>query len=912
MLWLLLRRHLRTAWGTALVLAVVTVLGAGAATAATRAIGEMRSDQVTYATEQLSPQRRDVSSRSSVVPGGGLSATDAVMTEPGSEPTVPPEPRWDEFLDGMVALRDGLPHPLRDVLGEPSFAVSSREALTEQVPGSGIEKPQVVMRASARMTEDLRLVEGEWPAATPVVTGFNGPEGDEPVQVVLSRAGAETLGWELGGTYAVDVWKFPPLRVVGLTEPVDPDASTWYHQPFGRTAQLGMTPNGATIATAAVYVDPAMIGSLAFREAQTELWYPVTVEGLRSDDVGTLADQVRGFTHETLTVMPGDPVTLQARTALSDVLDALLRQRVTTDAILAVLVVGPLGALLAVVVLAARLVVERRRPALAVLLARGATGTRLRLLTAAEGLAVSLPAAIVGVLLGLLVRPGPLTGTQLLWAAAAALAPAVAAAAVTVPRSLRTERRDLAAGTGGRWRRTAELAVVGVAALSAALLARRGVVGGGGDGGVDPLVAATPLLVAAAAALVAVRAIPLLARGLERLLSRRRDLAPFLGAARATRAPAGGVVPALALVLAVSVGASSVVLLSTVDAGVSRQAHVGLGADLRVSGPALSEEAVTTLREVDGVAAVATASRVPETGHLTSPDGRSRSVQLVAVDAAQLAAVQAGVPDAPLATAALTRPAADGALPVLALRVPDVAAGTTGLVLDLQGESADVVVAGAPELVPGVIDAPSTLVIDAGVLAGPLDFATEPRTALLALDDDADPARVVAAVRDVLPGATVDDRTTVAAELLESPAAQGIATGARISVALAGVLVALTVALTLVLAAPDRERLLAVLRSMGVRRSESRGLVAWEVAPWALGALVVGALVGVAVPALLRARVDLTALTGGGPQPALTADPVLVAVGVAGFAATVVVGAVLATVAGRRGATPERLREAAE
>ncbi|MFF2452040.1 FtsX-like permease family protein, partial [Isoptericola sp. NPDC058082] len=421
MLWLLLRRHLRSAWGTALVLALVTVLAAGAATAATRAIAEMRSAQVTYATEQLSPQRRDVSSRASVVPGGGVSAADMVMTEPETAPAVPPEPTWDEFLAGMVRLRDGLPQPLRDVLGEPSFAVSSRETRTEQVPGSGIEVPQVVMRASARMSEDLRLVEGEWPVATPVRTTFNGPEGDEPVQVVLSRPAARTLGWELGGTYAVDVWKFPPLRVVGLTEPVDPDASTWYHQPFGRDAQLSVTPNGATIATAAVYVDPAMIGSLAFREVQTELWYPVAVEGIRSDDVAALAAQVRGLTHETLEVLPDDPVTLQARTALSDVLDELMSERVTTDALLAVLVVGPLGALGAVVVLAARLVVERRRSALAVLLARGATGTRLRLLTATEGLAVSLPAAVVGVLLGLLVRPGAVTGTQLLWAAAAAL-----------------------------------------------------------------------------------------------------------------------------------------------------------------------------------------------------------------------------------------------------------------------------------------------------------------------------------------------------------------------------------------------------------------------------------------------------------------------------------------------------------
>ncbi|MFD6179401.1 ABC transporter permease, partial [Isoptericola sp. NPDC060282] len=486
------------------------------------------------------------------------------------------------------------------------------------------------------------------------------------------------------------------------------------------------------------------------------------------------------------------------------------------------------------------------------------------------------------------------------------------AAAVTVPRSLRTERSDVRAATGGRWRRTVELSVLGVAALAVLLLLRRGVVGGAGAGGVDPLLAATPLLVAAAAALVAVRAIPWLARGLERLLSRRRDLVPFLGAARATRAPAGGVVPALALVLAVSVGASSAVVLTTIDEGVARQAQVRLGADLRVGGPLLSDDVLTTIRDVDGVAEVARATLLPEVGHLTWPDGRHRTVQVVAVDAAALATVQEGVPEAPPDVAALASPGADDTLPFLALRVPGVDAGTEGLELALRDETADVAPLGTAGRVPGVSDAPSTVVMDSGLLADPLDMETEPRSALLSLEDGADPARVAVALRAAVPELTVDDLRTETAEVLDSPAAQGITTAALVAVVLAGVLVALTVALTLVLAAPDRERLLGVLRSMGLRRSESRGLVAWEVAPWALGALLVGAAVGVGVPALLHATVDLTPLTGGGPQPELSVDPWLVAAGVAGFVVTVVVGASLAAVVGRRGATTERLREAAE
>ncbi|MFE7406068.1 FtsX-like permease family protein [Isoptericola sp. NPDC057559] len=912
MLWLLLRRHLRTAWGTALVLALVTLVAAGTATATARAIGEMRSEQVAYATDQLSTLRRDVVSRAGEVPATEQGPADFPAYEPDAEPQVPPEPAWDEFLAGMVRARDGLPDPLRGVLGEPSFTVTARKIETEHLPGSGIQTTQVFLRASARLQQDVRLVDGRWPRATPVLQGVNGPEGSRPVEVVVSTETADVLGWRLDGTYAAEVWKHPPLRVVGLYEPVDPASGTWDHQPFGRRAQLATTPDGSTIASAAAYVDPAMVGPLAWRYAQTTLWYPVSAEGVGSGDVAALTDQVRGLTHDTIEIVPGDRVVLQARTALSEVLDELLRERVTTDAVLAVLVVGPLGALGAVMVLAARLVVERRRAALAVLLARGATGARLRLLTAAEGFVVSLPAAALGVLLGLLVRPGAVTGTQVLLACAAALAPAVAAAAVTVPRSLRGERRDLTAATGRRWRRTAELVVVGLAALSVALLLRRGVVGGTGTGGVDPLLAAMPLLVSGAAALVAVRVIPFVARGLERLLARRRDLVPFLGAARATRAPAGGVVPALALVLAVAVGASSAVVLSTVDAGVERQARVQLGADLRVTGPAVTPDAVAAMRAVDGVAEVATVARVTDVGDLTWPDGHSRAVQLLAVDAAALARVQEGVPDAPDGLADLARPDADGALPMLAMTVPGATAGTGDLVLGLQDEQADAAVVGAPDLVPGLGDAPATVVVDSGLVAGSLGTATEARTALVALEAGASPDRVGAALRGVLPDATVDGTASATADLLDAPASQGIATAARVAVALAGVLVALTVAITLVLAAPDRERLLAVLRSMGLRRAEARGLVAWEVAPWALGALVVGVLVGAVVPALLRARVDLTSLTGGGPQPALAVDPVLVVAGLAGFVVTVVAGAALAAVVGRRAATTEQLREAAE
>ncbi|GAA1712678.1 hypothetical protein GCM10009809_06000 [Isoptericola hypogeus] len=924
MFGLLLRRHLRTAWGATLVLALVTLLTAAVATSAARAISDMRAKQVDHATAHLSPLVRDAVSRAATTPGAGEDLALSALGIGGSEqdtPAVPGEPDWAGFLDGMTALRDAQPEPLRSVLGEPDFVVDTEPFPVEIVPSGVVEESELVVRAAPRLREAMRLVDGAWPRATRVAVGPSGASSDEPVEIVLTPATSDTLAWRLGGTYRSESIAFPSLTVVGIVEPVDPGASRWHHQPFGLVPQVIADPERGDLGTSAVYTDPAMIAPLTTREgAQTVLWYPVSTASTGAGDVEALAAQVRGFTHASHEVVAGDDLRLRLRTQLADVLDDVLGERAGTDAILAVLVVGPLGAVGAVAVLAARLVVDRRRAALAVLLARGMTGLQVRGLMAAEGLAVSVPGAVAGLAVGLAVWPGGVTGLQVLLTAAAALAPALAAAAVTVPRGLRRERSDLTAPHAGRsrWRTTVDLAVVGLAALATALLLRRGVVAGG----VDPLLAATPLLVSVAATLLAVRATPFAARAAERVLARRRDLVPFLGAARATRAPAGGVVPALALVLSVGVATSSAVLLSTLDAGVERQASVELGADLRVTGPVVTPEALAALGEADGVAEVATVARLDDPGWVLGADdvaGSGQQVAVLAADAAALERVQAGVPDAPAGLGRLVDGpdvGAGGAVGAAVHDVEDVAAGAPGAAMDLVDERVELDVVARIGPIPGLGTDEPFVLVDAASAAGPLDVVPEPRTALVALADDVDPAAAARAVRAVvaqtLPGATVDDPATVTADVLASPASSGIAAGAAVAVAVAAVLSVTTVVLMLVLAAPDRERLLAVLRSMGLRRRETRGIVAWEVAPWAVVAIVVGAVLGVVVPALLLASVDLRPLTGGDVQPALTVDLVPLLAAAAGFGVVVALGVVVASALGRRAATADRLRAAAD
>jgi putative ABC transport system permease protein len=512
---LLLRRHLATVRGASLVLALAALLTAAGATVAVREIADLRTRQVDHTVQHLTPLVRDVVSVAGSVPGGAS------------------ESGWDDYLDGMSRFAATRPAPLRDVLGEPDFTAETRPVAMENVPSSGLQETSVVLRATPRLTRTFRLVDGAWPEATEITVTPAGPQGDEPVQVVVTADTARVLGWELGDVHASGVWQHPPLRLVGVVAPADPGADTWYHQPFGLRPQVVKDFLRGDLATAAAYTAPEMIGPLTARGAQTRLWYPVSTAGVGADDVQALAAQVRGMTHEPIEVVPGDPVQLQASTQLAEVLDEVVAERVGTDAVLAVLLVGPLGAVAAVMLLAARLVVERGRGTLAILRARGATTPQIRGLVALEGLAVSVPAAVAGTALGMVARPGPLTGTQVLLPAAAALTPAVAAATAELPRGLRGERTDLAGRRRPQQRAVAELLVVGLAVLAAVLLLRRGVV----TVGVDPLLAATPLLVSAAGTVLALRAVPVLAGALERVLARRRDLVAFLGAAATVISP---------------------------------------------------------------------------------------------------------------------------------------------------------------------------------------------------------------------------------------------------------------------------------------------------------------------------------------------------------------------------------------
>jgi putative ABC transport system permease protein len=366
----------------------------------------------------------------------------------------------------------------------------------------------------------------------------------------------------------------------------------------------------------------------------------------------------------------------------------------------------------------------------------------------------------------------------------------------------------------------------------------------------------------------------------------------------------------VALVLAVAIAATSAVLYSTVSGGVVREAWRATGADLRISGPLIEAPAAEQIAALDGVDAV---SPVAEVGDGVLRDqSASRRTEVYTADAAALATAQVDVAGAPATLGELTGTSApDGAVPVIltsAAAGPGVSAGSPGVTLVTQKGTVPVHVVDVVDELPGLPDGRSLVLADAGRLAESTGDNSFPRLALVGLADDADRAAVTAEISRLLPTAVVEDPDQEADELLAAPVSGGLAIAFVLAVLLAGLLCAAAVVMTLMLAAPARAKLLAVLQTLGLSSRQGRGLVGWEIGPWAVVALVVGAVLGVAVPSLVLAAVDVTALTGGLVQPDPQYDPLLLGAAAAGFVAVVLASVGIAAALSRRGEVAAQLR----
>ena len=409
-----------------------------------------------------------------------------------------------------------------------------------------------------------------------------------------------------------------------------------------------------------------------------------------------------------------------------------------------------------------------------------------------------------------------------------------------------------------RVRLAAELTLLGLAAVSVALLVERP-----SAGGLEALAAAAPALVTLAAGALLWRTHPILLRLLAGRLREGRGLAGPLGVSRALRGPGGGAVPLAAVLLGVSMAVVGGVLTTSLEATSRDAAWAVNGAQIRAAGPRMTDDVVAGMRAVDGVAAVGRLTRLADSVPLTSPGGEVTHVAVWSVDE--------GVPDAYRGTP--LEPRLPGALADAGGPLPVVLGGsTTGASGPATlGGMGEVTIVGRLDLLPGAGTPEAWALVDSGrwlAAGGALESST---LALVSIDDGAAADQVAADLRDQLGTAVV---TTVDEQLRSrlGPASQAFSRIVAMAGAVGLILMTMAVVGAESLAGGARRGSTRLLRALGAPPGEIRRSVAWEVAPGLVLALGAGIVLGIAVAGILLAGLDYSFITGAG-SASLVVDP---------------------------------------
>ncbi|MBK4348308.1 FtsX-like permease family protein [Lacisediminihabitans changchengi] len=894
----LLLRQLRADATAHVALACVVLLLSGLIAALPLAVRSLQSEEIGYRLSRLDLGLRDVTSATDDLPAIDV---DGRTTSAVFSPTT----------DGLAALRKAQPQPLRSRLGTAQYLTLTDPAFANTPPRTSDPTLQLRFLIAPDLARRVTVAAGSAPTAFDSI-GAGGP----PVQVMMTKANAESVRWAIGETRSITLGlaQAVPVQLSGTFTARDPRDRYWSLDASALTPERKTVVTGSEVQkfrVSSVVIDAASWPALAdsFQTATTLVRYPTSAAALAPSDAERLLPQLRRFTATTQTVVDPTQTTRRSLTSISfrapqtDVFALAVDRNRSATAVVILVVVGPLGVAVAVIWLLARLIVLRRRDALQLLKARGASATQLTLALAAETLALTLPAAAIGAAGAFLIlgfRADALPGPILL-----GLVPgAVMAIASVTGRIGRRGRSDLGARSPRLGRLIGEVLVLALTVVAVILLRQRGFSTASGRG-FDPLLAAVPLLLSISAAVLVLRVYPLPLLTLQRRLTRDRGLVGHLGATRAVRDPAAGLAPVLAMVVGFAVAVFSGVLVGTLQTGVEVAAQSAVGADLRVTGVQLADADLTKLRAVDGVADAAGIYAVSNPTDAYVGDS-TVSVTVIVTDAARLSSVQRDLAQ-PLPLTGLA--ATGGALPLLIAASPDLSDAMREPV-----SLGDTRVRAIAALRTTALTADENWVLVDRPRAADLGVTLfRPEVALVRVDAGADPQAVARGIRSSLGAdARVSTPDEQAQQYRSSPASSGLQALLIAIIAVVGLLCAAAVVLALLIAAKPRERLLALLRTLGMSRRQSRGTIAWEVAPSAVAALAAGASLGLVLPLITLAGVDLRPFTGGLEQPTQSIDPVPLLLLVGGFIVVVVGAAGVAIAVGRRANIARTLRTSGE
>jgi putative ABC transport system permease protein len=749
------------------------------------------------------------------------------------------------------------------------------------------------LRVQQNVADHIRFVAGRPPTRTTREMTLTIPAAeaatdlDQQVKVTVLEVALSVETLERIGLHVGDTWALSPdqsdrlvgrggpahrevVDVVGSFQPNDTDEEYWLDDTAvirptihrsGDTDQVWMT----------AIIDPQAYGELV---ATTAGQYPIHYGWRYFTDVARLQSDRLSATVADLRRLDGTfssangPVVVGTvlQSGLLPLLESVQERWAAVATVLDVVGLGPIAVGIAALALVGVLVMDRRRPALALGRARGATSGQLILAVLIEGLVISLPPAAVATAVAFLVTPAGPARLTVLAAVLVAIVTALVLVAASAPTALAPPRgpgRDAPIVRRPSPRRLLfEAFVVVLAILGAYLLVERGVAGSSSTStltGVDPFIAVVPALAGIAAGIVAVRLLPVPMSGVARLAAMRRDLVPSLSLRRVTRGGSGAAV-LIVLMATATIGSFAAATLVHLQRASEAVAWEEIGAPYRVTAP-VPLPAAFDASKLPGVDAAAGEYEVSST-----IQNRFLPLQFVAVDAPAYEQVIAG------ATANVHLPPemvgqAKQPLPVIVSR--KVTGGANGtpvggiFTLVVEGFSVQFRIAEVRDTWPGM--APNQTFVVASrdqlrALRGGAGLRTS-TAAYLRAPASAGP-ELRTAIQKVAPDAQVASRAERIASIENSPMTQGLVAGVGASTFVAFAYAALAVAAALALAGASRAIEVAHLRTLGLTRREALGLVIVEHGPTIFVAFVAGVLVGLGLFALLRDGLGLASLVG--------------------------------------------------
>jgi putative ABC transport system permease protein len=671
------------------------------------------------------------------------------------------------------------------------------------------------------------------------------------------------------------------LFVTAILRERTPSSAFWTQDPTVGTPAL----NGAFTLfpywVGGVFADPGQLAAMqdAFGGPGMNLnWeFPLTVGGVSADQVQGLADALNraATTTPALTgTLAPSAGALTVTSPLTSVLSLFLATQAAVETVLLLLFVSLIATGAAVILLAARMIVARRAGELVMLRARGGSVRQVAAVMARAAVLTAGPAAVLGAGLAIAAVPDAAASSSAGWplagiAVAAALAgpPAIAAWQYRKPSPGRNPARVLSAGNGRpsrSWRRpVAEITACAAAAAALVVLHNQGLPAAGGAGGTDLYLTITPVLVAIPVVVVMLRLYPLVVRGLLAASARGAGATGFVALSQAARSSLTGVLPAFALVLALSLATFAGMVNDGITRGEISASWHATGADVVIeTGPASGPVSPAAVRAIAAVRGVRQATAVWNTAWLT-PSGQP--VTVTAVDPVSYAALVAGTPFPAFPAASLGTgprgPLSSGtAVPVLAS--PSAAAllgtGTTQLSSRSPVGPVKVRVAGTLSSTPAYPGGGTFVIMPLEILPGP---AGQPApNMVLVTGSGIDDAQLSAVIGKWIPDSTIAFRAAVLASLTGSPLQHGTGLIIALTIATAAAFGLFIVILGLELGAAERELTLARLTVMGHERTAR--LVLAETMPAVLAAVVAAAVCAVALPHLIGSSIDLSAFTG--------------------------------------------------